>query len=198
MEVPTKVSPKLLDNVCDTIASTLSSRLSWLNNSFGRCDKFVEYQDVGSDFIFPVIYTGGRDGLDYIKLLPDQDLGNFCFIDVDVEQSIPENNIGSVTIESKIAIIFWWDYRTVYPNDWQNRTIENVKHEVLTALSSGIPINGRVIPYMLKESAREMYSTFSTRAIDAYNSNEGMRQALIRPFGGFRLDCTVKFSQGCL
>jgi len=198
MEVPTKVSPKLLDNVCDTIASALSSRLSWLNNSFGRCDKFVEYQDVGSDFIFPVIYTGGRDGLDYIKLLPDQDLGNFCFIDVDVEQSIPENNIGSVTIESKIAIIFWWDYRTVYPNDWQNRTIENVKHEVLTALSSGIPINGRVIPYMLKESAREMYSTFSTRAIDAYKDNEGMRQALIRPFGGFRLDCTVKFSQGCL
>ena len=111
---------------------------------------------------------------------------------VTISESLLKADPGHFAFASTFQMNGWDDA------DWQNRTIENVKHEVLTALSSGIPINGRVIPYMLKESAREMYSTFSTRAIDAYNSNEGMRQALIRPFGGFRLDCTVKFSQGCL
>lgn len=198
MSVPSKVEPKLLDIVCDNVASTLQSRLSWLDNAYGRCEKYFDAKEVGSDNVFPVVYKEGRDGLDYQLLLPDEGLGNFMFIDVEQNQEIPENNIGSVSIECNIAIIVWFDYRKVYPSDWQNRTIENVKFDVLEAISAGFGGNGRIYPYEVAESTREIYSTFSTRAIDAYTDREGMREALLRPFGGFRINCRLKFSQGCL
>ena len=193
--VPTKANAVLLDAACDIIASKMNERLSWLDNAYGRCEKYVNAREVGSDEVYPAIYTGGRGKQEYLILLPDEGLRNFMFIDVDTNQDLG-GEIGQVSIKCNISLIFWFDYREVYASDHENRTIENVKYDILKEINKGFT-GVRFNYYSVQESSKEIYSTFSTRIADSYYEREGLRSALLRPFGGLRFDGELNYSQLC-
>lgn len=195
MNVPSKADARLLDVPCDIIASTLNTRLSWLNNAYGRCEKYINAVEVGSDEVYPAIYIGGRTDNSYLLLLPDQDLGNFMFIDVETSQSF-QTTLTDMDFDVRVSLIFWFDYRDVYPSDHVNRTIDNIKYDILTEIKKGFK-GVKLEPYMVHESSKEIYSTFSTRIADAYLHREGLRSALMRPYGGLRVDCNLRYVETC-
>ena len=193
--VPSKADAKLLDVPCDEIASKLATRLTWLNNAYGRCEKYFKNVD-GRDEVMPAIYSGGRNNNGYLILLPDEGLGNFMFIDVDPSQTLL-GDIGQLSFEVDISLIFWFNYQEVYTADHVNRTIENVKYDILTEIKKGGFDGVRMEVYEVHESAKEIYSTFSTRLSDSYAHKDSLRQALMRPYGGLRVDCNLRYTQLC-
>ena len=79
---------------------------------------------------FPAVYFRQRD---YISMLPDGHLGNYCWLDVDDYQDLPYERTDYNEIRAQVGLVFWLDLRTAYPSDYENRTIEHAKNDVLVA-----------------------------------------------------------------
>lgn len=187
MAIPTKTDAKLLDVPCDLIAAKLAERLSWLDNAFGKCETYVEGKGRERN-VYPVIYTGGNTGRKMLKLLPDNKLGNFCFIDTADIHDISIRG-GSIQVNCDIEIVFWFDYRKIY-TDHENRTIENVKFEVLNAIRRGVPKVVLSLDNMvIKESDSNIYRD--------YNQSDVLKGYLKRPFGGFSIRTNLIYMELC-
>ena len=133
--IPSKTDPQLLDKFCDAITVKMLSKLSWLNNAYGKVETQIEYTEAG-DLKYPVVYYGaGQDN--YETMLPDDAKGNFMYCDPD--RKVKHNIMGQIAIlEVMLGLVFWFDFTTIY-NDPDNRTIENVKSDIIAALRAGIP-----------------------------------------------------------
>ena len=187
MTIPSKTDAKLLDVPCDLIAAKLAARLSWLDNAYGKCETYIEGKGRERS-VYPVIFTGGNTGRKMLKLLPDNKLGNFCFIDTADSQKISITG-GGIQVECPIEIIFWFDYRKIYADD-QNRTIENVKFEVLDALRYGVPnVVIELNSMKINEGDFNIYKN--------YDKLEAIKGYLKRPYGGFSVSTTIIYQELC-
>ena len=183
--IPTKIDPKLMDVACDELASKIEDNLSWIDNSFGKIETFIEGKGNTRVQKFPAIYTGSKKDLGYIKLLPDSKLGNFSYIEISSSHNL-DDYAGSVGHSYDFSIIFWFDFRKVYTNEAKVRTVENVKHDVLNALKSISSSTFSVRYDSFVEGADNIYKGF--------NHNEIEHQFLMRPYGGFRINGRMKFN----
>jgi hypothetical protein len=126
MTAQTLDNPKFLDIALSEINTKLKIHFSWLNEAFGRAERFTERKD---DRIieYPAIYSGNNH---YIKLFPDLKIGNFSFVISD-EFSVNTTKFQSIKGNSDIEFIFWFDFRAVYPSNFETRNVINVIYDVI-------------------------------------------------------------------
>lgn len=180
-EVPTPINPVLIDKALIEIQSNLSG-ISWLNHAFGKAQKGTRIHKERQVF-FPSVYVGGKD---YMQVFPDSHIGNFSFFCV--EDGDVVNYAGFKSIKdftASIGLVVWYDFRTVYESDWEERTIEHAKNEVIQLLKSMNLTKSRIQIKRIYDEADNIYKGFTHDEID--------RQFLMRPFGGFRIDIDLVY-----
>lgn len=183
----------MLDKVIGEIQTGLANNLPWLDVAFGRAQKIVSIQN-GKRYIRPSVYTGylkqGRAENDYIDVLPDSHIGNFCFFEARDPQEIePGPWIRRIT--APISIIFWYDLRKIFGlNDYRNT--ERVKAQILKVLNGRadwvLPV-GRLTINRIYEETANVYRGYTLDEVDA--------QCMIQPYAGIRFDGVLEFNEVC-
>lgn len=182
--IPTLIDPKLIDVVLLEIQTGLAGKLSWLNHAFGKAQMLSELKD-NRIIKSPSVYIGKED---YLSVFPDSHIGNFIFFDVDDGQQISNTGRKVQDYRAKVGLIVWFDFRTVYPTDWKNRTVENVKSDVVDAVNSLRLVSSQIRMTTYWETAERVYK--------GYTDKEIKNQFYMRPFGGFRIDLDMKYFSG--
>lgn len=185
--IPTLAEPRLIDAVLLELQTAFASGLSWLNNAYGKAQRLVKAVE-GKTYYYPSVYAGSTE---YLTVFPDEHLLNHCFFDVeDVEGFNNWQKNGYSQLTAKVGIVFWFDYRDVYPADWQSRTIENVKRDVLRIITTTrLENQARFTPENFYEQAENIYK--------GYTHKEIQTQFLMRPYGGFKIEGTLLFNEKC-
>jgi hypothetical protein len=182
-QVPTLAEPVLIDYVFEEVQQQLIAELAWLDVAFGKAQRVKEVVS-GSTIVSPVVYAGGKK---YVRVFPDQHIGNFTFFDVENgEDSIIHGGAKTVQFVTRFGLVVWFDFRKVYPDDWQQRTIDNVKNDVLQAIKNSRFTRSHGIRFFsFQERAERIYTGYTDKEIN--------QQFLIRPFGGFRINGEIKY-----
>lgn len=178
-------NPKLIDLALLDIQTGLVKCLGWLDYAFGKSEKQIDANGV----VYPAIYQGDNE---YLNLLPDSHLGNYCFFDIEDGQDIVERGLGSTSsyqYTANFSLICWFDFREVYPNDYEYKTVENVKADVLSALMELHPLFSSIKPGRFYDRAENIYRGYTHQEIN--------RNFTKRPYGGFKLDGVLTYRQGC-
>ena len=188
-QIPVLADAKLIDAALAKVQTSLIGSLSWLNHAFGKAQQLKETEKTNTypykkTVVFPSVYVGG---IDYRKAFPDAHLGNFSFFDVSDKVEIIRSSRHNTEFKSEVGFVLWFDYRKVYPADWEQRTIENIKVEVLAAFRTMV----------LTESSIAITGTYerATSIYKGYTDREIKDQFLMRPYGGLRVDFTLKYSE---
>ena len=181
--IPTLTAPKLIDVVLGEFQTDLAAGLAWLDHSFGKAQIMKEVRD-GREVVFPGVYVGQRD---YLKVFPDEHIGNFSFFVVEDGETINYFRKSS-DIQTRFGLVIWFDFRAVYPSDWQTRTIDNVKEDFLRAFAASSFRPGVQISVdKIFERPGNVYREFTDKEIEA--------QYCMRPWGMIRADGVIRFNQ---
>jgi len=162
MSNPTPINPdpkRLIDRAAAELAAALDANLSWLTTAYSKAD----LRDDGNGLI-PVIYTGTHNDTGYLNLLPDRKLGDYCFFLPEQKQEIMPK-AGYADHMVKGMIIFSFDIRNVYPNDHNERTIENVKYDIIDILERYPFVSFKLRLTQICEGARQVFRNISHREI---------------------------------
>ncbi len=184
--IPTITDPQLIDAALAEINTKLVAGLSWLNSAFGKAIRLEETVD-GKKRAFPAIYTGETLGTEYIKLIPDSHLGNFSFFDVEDGDEAKWVGRNYDQFVSRIGLVFWFDFRDVYPSDHTTRTIDNVKATVYRLLKEMRLTKSTISFNKFHERKERVYRGYWVPDMD--------NQFYMRPYGLFRLDGEIRYRE---
>lgn len=187
---PIKNNPELIDRVIADLQKGLAAHLPWLNHAFGNAERLVRYEKDKKKIFVPSIFVGdGSGNNDYIELVPNSDLGNFCFFRTNDPEGMEWLPKITGTIETEYSLIFWFDTRKV-PAAGNNRNIEAVKAEVLKVLNGAFLMpNGRITVTRIYSQAEGIYAGYT---LDEINNN-----FLMHPYAGFRLSGLLTINESC-
>lgn len=177
--------PVLLDRAISRIMRELV-KIKWLTNIYGRAERRIKHEN-GRDKTYPAVYVGDAE---YMNVLPDEKLGNYCFFDVPDYYTFYNGYAQhrQNKIKSPFRIVFWFDERTIFGYDQSNK--DKLKHDVLTVL------NQMVSPVIVTvgkicERPENVYK--------GYNGyNEIQDQFYMYPYGGFAIEGEIIFDEECL
>ena len=185
----------MIDKAIGDIQTGLTNGLPWLNVAFGRAQRLAKKMPNGKTYYTPNVYCGGWNGHgdnDYIEVMPDSFIGNFCFFTVDD----PEHLDWAANVEMKqrvpFSIIFWFDCRTLFNNP-RIRNTEYVKVQILDILNgrSGFLLRtGTIRINKIYERADNIYRGFSYDEIE--------NQYLMHPYAGFRFEGELEIETPCV
>lgn len=180
---PTLIDPKLIDVALAEIQEELTSSLDWLDVAHGKAvlRKYMQDKNVK---IRPEVYVGGTE---YLAVFPDSHLGNFSFFSVQDGEQINSHSFGNLRFSTEVGLIFWFDYRTVYPADWRSKTIDNVKFDIITAIKTFRLRRSKIELLRNWELGDNIYKEYSDREIES--------QFLMRPFGSIRFDIKMTYNE---
>lgn len=182
--IPTLIAPKGLDVVLTSINSILMSNLTWLT-SFGRVLK-VKDKDGN---VKPLIYSGETNGKEYISMLPDSHLNNYSFWDIEDGEGIDWIQGVNSKNEVNFGLVFFFDFRDLYTSDYTQRSIENVKHDVIEVLRTKSIPNATISIEKVYHEANNIYKGYSHKEIQ--------NQFLMRPYGSFKIEGVLRFWKSC-
>jgi len=186
MNAQTLDSPKFLDIALVEINAKLKLKFSWLNEAFGRAERYTEHHKDGNTLIeYPAIYSGNNR---YIKLFPDTSIGNFSFVISD-EFQITERKFQSINGSSDIEFIFWFDFRSVYPANFETRNLINVIYDVMKFFNETSFAKSDIAVMYCDTRVDEIYKGFS--------HNEIKDQFSMRPYGCFKIKTKIYLKETC-
>ena len=200
IEQPRKKNPVLIDRVIQNLRDILSQNLNWLDKTFGRAYKIVEYEDSGSKYTYPGAYIGNAE---YISLMPNDNFGNFCWFDIYDPQVINVVAPRKPSITFSGAIIFWFNLDNIFI---ENETInsEEIKNEILKVLTGpGVLQHGRISITNIYERLDNIYKDYSLERVYnnyAYrgeNVNTLDKQYFMFPYGGLRFEFEITIQELC-
>lgn len=171
--------PKLLDTAFDEINATLLEGLDWLNYAFRKSKRIVKTEN-RKEVYRPAVYV---DNNNYLELSPDKHIGNYSFWTIEDNQELSSERRVAGRLKVKASLIVWCDFRNVYGTEAENRTIENLKADVLYLLKYKTFKNSRFKVEKIQERAKNIFKE--------YTINEANNQFLMFPFCGIRLDGTL-------
>lgn len=185
---PVKKNPVFLDAALAPLQVALSS-LSWLQTIYGPSQRFP--LDTTYRRYAPAVYVGSSDNSvserDYLKLFPDDHLKNFAFFDVNGQTKF-DSRIG---FESRITftagLIIWFDFRSVFPDDHVEQSLENVKQIIVTKLKSA---RGNFKVLSISDDVSDIYRGYDYGSLNTI--------FLSRPYGGFRVELEFNFDTGTI
>lgn len=181
-KIPELVEPVLIDAALLEIQMLLVDKLEWLDHAFGKAKQLKEVRADKSLVVFPSVYIGQQD---YFKVFPDEGIGNFTFFDIEDGETFKQIGRKNADLRTKFGLIVWFDFRNVYPDDWQNKSVENVKAELLTVIRSN-PLKSSTIKInRILDRADNVYRGYTHKEIDY--------QFYMRPFGGFRIEGEINY-----
>lgn len=181
-----KVSnPALFDRCICSLQDGLVKELPWLDHCFGRVERLVKETN-GMKRYTPNIYLGKDE---YLLLLPDQGLGNFCYFVMDDPQDVQWNVGERSRLQSTFSLVVWVDMRTVEDDDTRNT--EAVKAQILRALNGGIWVRSGSI------RIENIYSR-AENVFNGFTLDEVENQFLMSPFAGWRFEGTMMVNDECM
>lgn len=147
--------PALFDAVFSDIQDSLSSQLSWLDNTFGKAER-IQRQIEGKRYYEPAWYM--KDG-DYRLLSPTDTLGNYSFFLLGEPQITDFEVWGSTGVKAPFSLIVWADIRKI---DRTDRNAEAMKENVLKVLNGGTrTIAGHFEINRIYERAENVFEGFT-------------------------------------
>lgn len=182
--VPTITDPVGIDAFLLPVQEEIVARLPWLAHCFGKCQRLADVDERGAPHYYPAVYTGQ---IEYWKAFPTDEIGAFAFFDVGKSEKIVQIGPGlgyDATLGAGLVLAF--DYRAVYPEDWQTRTIDHVKGQVLEVLRNARTRGGRLTVVGTEEDETGIYPGYDPRPIEA--------RFLMRPFGALRVNLKLEYS----
>lgn len=187
--IPTPTSPKLWDYAIAELQTELTDNISWLTAAFGKAYRQVKEVD-GRRVRYPAVFSGTGD---YLNMLPDGHLGNYCWLDVlDYQEATSETGellAGYKEFTAPIGLVFWLDLRTAYSSDYENRTIEHAKNDVLVALRAVRLTRSVLLIDRIAERTENVYR--------GYDTDEVKQQFFMFPYTGFRLEGEMIIREQC-
>lgn len=191
-DVPIIADAIMLDKVIGEIQDGLMENVAWLDVAFGRAQRLTKMME-GKRIVTPNVYCGGWKGHgpnDYIEVSPDAKIGNFSFFEIDDPQTI-DAGPWARNVKVPFGLVVWFDLTRVY-NTATNRNTEKLKADVLHVLSgrAGWHLSGgKITISKIYERAENIYRGYTLSEVD--------NQFLMHPFGGFRFDGIIEFSEVC-
>ena len=187
-----KDNPVLLDRVLQELRQTLLERLPWLDFAFGRAYKIVHSLDDGGKFIEPGVYNGNGE---YLSMLPNDNLGNFCWFDIYDPQDLQVLVTGQPRMTFTGAVVFWYDLRDI-ADDQDFLYTEEVKNQIITVLSSAgiFQTGGSLRIYTAYENFDNIYKGYTlTKVYNEYlYKGEDIqaydKQYFMYPYAGLRVE----------
>lgn len=182
-KVPTLIDPRLIDYALNEIQIHLTMCLPWLDHAFGKA-KHVKREVNNRAVTFPAVY---QDATEYLKVLPDSHIGNFSFFIANDGEDLTHIGPAPMRLRAQFGLVFWFDFRKVYPDDHEQRSLENVKAEVIEALRGARLKRSTIRLSKVTEIPDTIYREFTSREIED--------QYLERPYGGFRIDGEITYDE---
>lgn len=164
--------------------SDIETALPWLTRCYGVATKLEKTGTDGKGKImYPAVFAGGTE---YINLLPDEALGNYCYIDVEDGAELLRTTHRVRGVKAKAAFVFWLDVRKGFgatdPDTISVSALIDSADAVLHRLQS---------PGLRTQVTR--YWVRSEHIYRGYTVNEIEHQFLMRPYAGFRIDLDVVY-----
>lgn len=183
--ITTITDPQLWDYVLSPFQIALEGGLTWLGAAYGKAERRTRERD-GLQIIYPAVYANAKD---YLNVMPDGHLGNFTFFNIQDGWDVQTLSRRFRVLNATASLIGWYDFRTIYPLDWEERTNQHVIFAVLDAIryTTAAGMSWEVI--QIWEQGPNIYEGFSSPEID--------NQYLMRPYGGFRIDIQISFDENC-
>lgn len=180
------VSPVLIDQALLDVQAVLAGGLPWLNAAYGKADR-LKVQKNGTTVVFPAVYV---EGTEYLRMFPDEHLGNYSFFVIDDPQEVaPRLGVNNGLFNYNFGLIFWFDMRRVFTgaaDRWKSYSTENVKSQVLSLLRGG-GFNVQLRVFNVFDQQENIYRGFTDREIN--------NQYLMRPYSAFRVEGVIKFDE---
>lgn len=184
--VPILADPKLIDKALLEVQTKLTTKLIWLDGAYGKVQRLTKVEEKRK-INFPGIYTGSKQGKGYESAMPSDHLGNFSFFTIKDGEKLGTLSRRNTTINAEFGLIFWFRYDKIYPDDWKQRTIENVKDEVVSFFRTTAFRNCRMTIEQFFELPENIYKGFTDREVE--------NDYLMRPFGGLRVNGKIHVNQ---
>ena len=182
---PKPINPVFTDKIIVEVQDSLIARLSWLTHAFGRCQRLSKVRDKRT-FVYPGIHIKSNE---YLSLLPNQELGNYSFFEIEDPQSIDFNKNNFNIIRTKFALVFWVDLSTIFVGEIDRNT-EELKAEIVKVLTRELFLKlGRLTLNQISEKAENIFKGYSLTEIES--------QYLMQPFAGFRFEGELLFQELC-
>ena len=182
--VPKRENPALIDKTIEKIQDFLAANIGWLDHAFGRAERLVTLRDK-SEWYYPGVYVG--DG-EYLNVLPGQGLGNRTFFIVS-DPAVVDTSGRLVYLTSTVGLVCWYDLSTIYP-DASRRNTEAVKWKLLKSLDRMMRPSGIWITISRTyDLAENIFKEYSLREVDS--------QYLMQPYGGVRIEMSLKYREEC-
>lgn len=179
-------NPVLLDRAFNQMQTAFLSKLSWLNESFGKAYRIVKKED-NVEYAEPAVYVNKSE---YLSVLPNDEVGNFSFFLLDDPQEFDGTVLNARgLLKAKVSIVFWFSLTTIIEDD-SSIASETIKYDILKVLTSpGLLTNGRLTVLSINEKAENIYKSFSLKQVD--------NQFLMFPYYGFKFNCELLISELC-
>lgn len=177
-----------LQQIVDQASSQLLGSLPWLDGAFGLAQR-IEREVDGKRFVAPGYYQAdSAHPNDYLELLPDRKLGNYCFfwqLDPEKYEYIARR---PGIVHSPIALIFWFHMRDVFDSS-NIRDLESIKLDILRATRDFYLTSGRVFFNKIYNHGPNIFREFTLDEADA--------QALLHPYAGLRFEGEIVYDEPC-
>lgn len=175
-------SPALFDTVALEARTKLKAAFSWLDevyiSSHAKVDEDGRY--------FPATEAQGGN---YIDLRPDNNLGNYGFFELSQAQELDAVANHKTILTAEFAFVLFFDYREVYPADYDTRTVENIKSEFLIFFETIRLLSAQMTLTRVTTDKEQIYR--------GYDVKEIVNKFLIRPFGAIRFEGEAVYRTTC-
>lgn len=181
-------NPVMIDRVIKDMQESLI-KLPWLNVAFGRAQTHRQSDNKKK---IPVFYQNKKrrgSEQDYIALLPDSQIGSFCFFYVEDPQTYEWSKLSQGKLTCEFSIIFWFDTTRVF-GQRSNRNTEQLKWDIIRQLKSTYFKSASIKIEKIYEKCDEIYR--------GYDVDEVANQFMMHPYGGFRFEGTMMIQEECV
>ena len=182
----TIVSPAGLDRAVAEISTHLIT-YDLIDRSFGLSHKIIRKKGVEgtTEEAVPVAYES--DGVNHFTLFPNEDFGNFIFFDrTGSDEIINYKARRTAQYSTEIGLIFWGNLKTIYALDWDQRTREHVKTDLVNILKLGRFRFSSIEVLNITYTGSDIYPNYGVTELES--------QFLMRPFVGMRINLNLVYN----
>lgn len=177
--------PQLFELLAIEMRSALLDYFDWLDQCYLFAEPHVQKNSVGNTYTYPAVLAGATE---YLNVFPDTHQGNFAYFDIRESDDVDFRH-QSPRIRKRVGLIFFFDYRKVYPAAWRSTTIESMKQQVLNFFDARGFRNGKIDVVGFTSIVSEVYA--------GYDYWEADKQPAMKPYGVLRCDFEAIYYGKC-